>query len=141
MTSLSIIGCTVGDALKLRLLQEFLDYSAPESSKFRPGMVVVTPSVQALVPGSATIKNYLDRHLCGDFGEFGHFTAIEVSDYELTHGVVATDDSGKLNKLAILGKYHSVLSEYVLKSQTIWIITEDVSGTEARTTVMLPSEY
>jgi hypothetical protein len=141
MTNPSIISCTVGDALKLGFLKEFMDYSAPASAHFRPGIIIVTPSVQALAGDSTPIKTMLDRHLSGDFGNFGHFTAIEISDHELLHGALATDDSGKLNKLAILGKYPSVLSEYSLGNQTIWVATEDVNGTETRTTVMLPSEY
>lgn len=141
MTTPHIIGCTVGDALKLGLLAECLDYLTPASAQFNPGVIVVTPSVQALVGNSTPIKTLLDRHLSGDFGKSGHFTAIDISDHELQHGALATDDSGKLNKLAILGKYHSVLSEYSLGSQVVWIATEDVNGTETRTTIMVPSEY
>jgi hypothetical protein len=141
MTTPHIIGCTVGDALKLGLLAERLDYSAPASAQFNPGLIVVTPSVQALVGDLTPIKPLLDRHLSGDFGNFGHCTAIDISDHELQHGALATDDSGKLNKLAILGKYPSVLSEYAFDRQTIWVATEDVNGTETRTTVMLPFEY
>lgn len=141
MNSSSLISFTLGDALKKQILRELLDYSSPNVARFNPGLVVYTDLVRSLISEFSDIEKILDRHLCGDFGRFGSFDSIELDDNELRHRALATDDSGKLNKLAILGKYHSVLSEYSVNDKNVWVMTEDVNGTETRTTVMLPSEY
>jgi hypothetical protein len=141
MQSSLVISLTLGDALKENMLKELSNYSIPEAACFNPGLLVYTDSVESLFDGSTGIKDLLDRHLCGDFGNCGCLDTIELSDSELRHGPLETDDSGKLNKLAILGKYYTVLSEYSVNGQIVWVMTEDVNGTETRTTVMFPSEY
>jgi hypothetical protein len=140
-TMLPTFGFTLGDALRCGVLQEMLGYTAPVSARFSPGIIVSTPLIQAVKGRSRAIETALDRHLCGDFGSFGSFDGIELDDNELRYGFLETDETGKLNKLAILGRYYSVLSEYSVNGQIVWIMTEDVNGTETRTTVMLPSEY
>jgi hypothetical protein len=135
------IGFTLGDALQQGFLLELSNYAPPGDAKFQAGVVAITQGVANLRIEPEQLHQLLHRHLLGDFGSFGQFDSIELTEQELTLGSIATDNEGKLNKLAILGKNHDVLSEYDYHSATIWIKTEAVNSSEAYTTLMLPSEY
>jgi hypothetical protein len=136
-----IIGFTLGDALQQAYLFELSDYVPPSNARFQPGVVAITQGIAALNVETAQLHQLLHRHLIGDFGSFGQFDSIQLTDQELDLGSIATDNGGKLNKLAILGKNHDVLSEYDFYGTTIWIKTEAVNSSETYTTLMLPSEY
>jgi hypothetical protein len=140
-SSFYFISQTLGDALKAGHVEEITEYQPPATAQFQVGVAVITPQAKCACGDLKTVHTLLTRHLMGDFGNLGHLDNIVLSDQELGEGILATDDSGKLNKIAILGHYHCVMSEYTIAGHTIWIRTEDVNGSETYTTIMLPSEY
>lgn len=112
----------------------------------------ITPGIQDLldrkVIDDTTIKNWLVRHVTGDWGEHGKHDEIEVTDREIKEGPWATSDGGKLNKIALLRNRDRVMSIYSLPDndkQKIWVFTYLVPVTgfdePGFTIVMLPSEY
>lgn len=108
-----------------------------------PGRVVATPgALEALELNGKTIHRYLARHLAGDWGTHGTYDATEVTDRGREYGAMATDNDGKLNKLAVDANNGSrVMSRYVLPDNTVlWVSTEG-EGEHRNTCIMLPSEY
>lgn len=108
---------------------------------FNPGNLFCTPSVLALAEHNQTeFEMLVVRHLSGDFGEYGTFADISVTQEEIEEGMGATADAGKLNKIAILTGRGQVDSCYEISSgQTILVITV-LSGQDTYTTTLLPSE-
>jgi hypothetical protein len=134
-------GFTLGDALQQKQLLAITDYQPTAESAFQLGLISITPATAQLHFTKDALHYLLYRHQTGDFGNFGSLDTIQLTEQELGEGILATDDSGKLNKIAILGHYHCVMSEYTIAGHIIWIRTEDVNGSETYTTIMLPSEY
>jgi hypothetical protein len=141
MKHLSNNGFTLGDALQRKVLAEVIDYIPPETAQFQLGVITASVQVRQLQIASTCLKDLLNRHASGDFGNFGIIDQIALTPLEWQQGILATDDSGKLNKLAILGNHSDILSEYEVAGQQIWIKTEDVNGSMTYTVIMLPSEY
>jgi hypothetical protein len=88
--------------------------------KFPFGQLVATPgALQAFEQSGESPLTYLQRHLCGDWGEVDEHDRAE-NEYSLQHGF-------------------RLLSAYTLSSgERIWIITE---ADRSATTILLPSEY
>jgi hypothetical protein len=85
-----------------------------------PGKITVTPGV-ALRLSAEEIRTLLDRHVSGDFGEFGRFYEIDITDEMLREGVSVVGGMSKVNALTGLD---CVISEYVVRDGRIWVITE-----------------
>jgi hypothetical protein len=88
--------------------------------KFAVGRLVATPgALQAFEQSGESPLTYLQRHLCGDWGEVDAHDQAE-NEYSLQHGL-------------------RLLSAYRLSSgERIWIVTE---ADRSATTILLPSEY
>jgi|LSQX01.1.fsa_nt_gb alkylation response protein AidB-like acyl-CoA dehydrogenase len=85
--------------------------------KFDLGLVMATPAVLEIL-GTEGVKNLLDRHARGDWGE-------------------AYEDSKAMNDEAVKAQEGDLLSVYTVNGQKIWIQTYIGYST----TVMLPEEY
>ena len=79
---------------------------------FALGKLTITAgAVEALADSSQHAGEFLARHVRGDWGEFGRFDAIQLTDDEQRRGWEATDDSGKINKSNVLNRRDRVMSE------------------------------
>ena len=108
-----------------------------------PGQVVATPgALAALEAAGQGAAMYVDRHVGGDWGEHGTYETVEVTERERQYGAMATDDDGKLNKLAVDANNGSrVMSRYTLPTGVVvWVSTEG-EGQHRNTCVMLPEDY
>jgi len=87
---------------------------------FPLGQIVGTPgAISALETAGRTHSEFLDRHVCGDWGELSDDDKAE-NEYSLT-------------------RYLRIFSAYHLSAEVkIWIITE---ADRSSTTILLPSEY
>ncbi len=80
------------------------------------------------------IAELLERHAGGDYGDFGEFYDLEVTDEMLIEGPpqpLAPDPFNKVNTLTGLAP---IVSAYAMREHAIWVITE---AGEKRTTVLL----
>ncbi len=114
--------------------------SDPEGARFSLGKVTITGgAVEALAETSEHAAAFLALHVRGDWGEFGHFDEIHLTDDEYHRGCLATDNDAKINKSNVLNKRWRVMSGYTTRrGKLIWIITYIEKG---NTTVLLPEEY
>jgi hypothetical protein len=88
--------------------------------RFPPGRIVATPgAVEMLERYGKTPADYLDRHLCGNWGDLG-----------------ITDK--RENELSVRRGYRIFSTYDVSPLNTLWIITESDRST---TTLLLPEEY
>ena len=93
--------------------------------KFSPGQCMATPGVlEALSAAGEVPDTYLDRHVCGDWGD------VDQDDKQANEDALLSGDR-------LLSAYH--LSTGV----KVWIITEAVGqlGEREVTTLLLPEEY
>jgi hypothetical protein len=106
---------------------------------FPAGTVVMSAGAEKVLEGSGmTAEWLLTRHLTGDFGEAGNYASIQLSKKERKG---ETDDTGKLNKIAIDSKEGRIMSVYSLSTDcTIWVITDWYGGHVVRT-VLRPEDY
>jgi hypothetical protein len=106
---------------------------------FPAGRLAMSKGAEELLRGSGlTVELLLLRHLAGDFGEAGKYAMIRLTPNERQG---QTDDTGKLNKVAIDGKEGRIMSVYRLSADcTIWIIT-DWYTPHVVTTVLRPEDY
>jgi hypothetical protein len=107
------------------------------------GQVVATPgALAALEAAGQGAAMYVDRHVAGDWGEHGTYAGVEISERERQYGAMATDDDGKLNKLAVDANNGSrVMSKYTLPTGVVlWVSTEG-AGKHRNTCVLLPEDY
>ncbi len=88
--------------------------------KFLLGRVVATPgALEALEKAGQLPNEFLDRHVCGDWGEVDEDDARE-NEFSIEHDL-------------------RLMSVYTLKTNVrIWIITE---ADRSATTILLPDEY
>ena len=87
---------------------------------FEPGRVMATPgALAALERANQEPREFLDRHVAGDWGEVPQEDKVE-------------------NEVSILNGYR-VLSAYRTKlGERLWILTE---ADRTSTTILLPEEY
>ena len=91
-----------------------------ETKRFPLGKVLITPPAEAVLQEAGrTLKEFLDRHASGDWGE-----------------VDGDDWDGNEESLSSGGRLMSVYA--VTGTQKVWIITE---ADRACTTVLLPDDY
>jgi hypothetical protein len=115
---------------------------------FALGQTVATPgALELMARCEVEPQALLHRHSTGDFGTAGHYNDIlpDLTPEELTHGVLATSDDGKLNALAIKFGEGRVCSYYPIQDNSrkqvwkVWVIT--YLGEGGYTTLLLPEEY
>jgi hypothetical protein len=97
------------------------------------GQVVLTSSVSRLL-SHEDIRELLRRHGSGDFGEYGEFYDLELTDEILRESRISTLSVGPLNKKNTLTGLEAVTSEYVVGQHRIRLITE---AGEDRSTIFL----
>lgn len=88
--------------------------------KFPLGRTVATPgALAALTEAGQSPVEFLDRHVCGDWGE-------------------VNEDDARENEFSVENDLR-ILSAYTLKTNVrIWVITE---ADRSVTTILLPEEY
>lgn len=102
------------------------------------GQCVITPGAQQALQSLNTLpQTLLDRHQSGDWGTLGSYHTTTYTPREWDDGMFATDDGGKLNKIAVDKHSGNVTSIYELGEQTVWIET---AQDRRVTTVYLPDE-
>lgn len=129
--------------------QQFLDHGGAvltlrrelEGARFRLGKITITAgAVAALADGAQHAVVFLDRHVRGDWGEYGYCDRIQLTADERRRGWEATDDTAKINKWNLLNGQDRIMSEYrTSRGQRLWVITS-LDG-KGGTTVLLPEEY
>jgi hypothetical protein len=91
-----------------------------DGRRFSPGRIVATPcAVKLLERYGKTPADYLDRHLCGDWGN------LEIADK-------------RENELSVHRGYRIFSAYQVSPLDTLWIITE---ADRSSTCLLLPVEY
>lgn len=112
--------------------------------RFDLGKTVITRDALAHCEDNGI--DYLElmmKHATGDFGTVGHLDNANLTQAERQHGAFMTDDSLKLNAVAIESQQGMVMSVYP-SSETpdskIWIQTL-LADENTYTTILLPSEY
>jgi hypothetical protein len=97
------------------------------------GHVLVTASVSQRLSND-NIRDLLQRHASGDYGEFGEFYDLEVTDDMLLAPISSSSWSALHNKVNTLTGLETITSEYVIDTHRIRVITE---AGEDRTTIFL----
>lgn len=95
-------------------------------------IVVTTGAADRLSPEE--IRELVIRHTTGDFGRHGDFYAIDVTNEELRLGSAQAATIGVLNKVATLSGLGPIISEYIVRTDRIWLITENGDN---RSTVLI----
>jgi hypothetical protein len=97
------------------------------------GQVILTQGIAPFL-SNEMISGLVQRHMTGDFGEFGDFYDLEVTDDMLLEGAVLPCYGGSMNKISTLTGMEAVTSEYIVDRYRVRIITE---AGENRSTVIL----
>ena len=103
---------------------------------------VSTAAIQAMHEAGRHWADYLRCHAGGDCGGAGHLAEVVVTPREVRDGCLATDDDGKLNKVAFArgrGRVHSTYQ--TPRSDNIWVITDFDGDRFRETTLMLDREH
>lgn len=98
------------------------------------GKVMVSSGVAGFL-STAEMRELLERHGSGDFGEAGEFYDADVTDDMLTEGTKIPDGRDLFNKVNALTGMSCVFSEYVVRGCRIWVITD--AGPEPTTAMLL----
>ncbi len=98
-----------------------------------PGGIVVTTGASHRLTNDE-IRDLLDRHVAGDYGEFGEFYNLDVDDAMLTAESFGHSERGAANKVYTLTGLDAIVSAYTVREHRIWVITE---AGENRTTLLL----
>jgi hypothetical protein len=116
----------------------FVFRRAPDGARFSAGKILVTAgALRALAESGGQIAALLLRHVRGDWGRFGQFDQVALSDDELHRGWLVTDETDKINKSNLLKNRDWILSEYrTACGKHVRIITDLNRGT-AMTVVLL----
>jgi hypothetical protein len=97
------------------------------------GQIVVTAGASRRLTNDE-IRDLLDRHAAGDFGDNGEFYDVDVSDEMLRAGPAPIVPSGPANKVNVLTGAGAIVSAYTVRDYRVWVITE---AGENRTTLLL----
>ena len=97
------------------------------------GQIIVTTGVSVRLT-TDEIRYVIERHASGDYGEYGEFYDLDVSDDLLSDAPCDFPAPGPLNKVNTLSGMDAVVSAYTVRDNRIWVITE--TG-ENRSTVIL----
>lgn len=96
------------------------------------GQVLVTTGVTQRLTNEE-IRGLLERHATGDYGEYGEFYELDVTD-EMLIDAVHPPAPGPANKVNTLTGLDAIASAYTVREHRVWVITE---AGEHRTTVFL----
>lgn len=97
------------------------------------GQIIVTTGVSVRLT-TDEIREVIERHASGDYGEHGEFYDLDVSDDLFSEATGDFPAPGPLNKVNTLTGMDAVVSAYTVRDNRIWVITE--TG-ENRSTVIL----
>jgi hypothetical protein len=114
--------------------------NTPPDAVFPLGRVAITSgAAAALADARQHVHEFLERHARGDWGSIGHIDRTVVTREEIEQGELATDESAKLNMIALLTGRGQVMSAYRTgKGENLWVLT---TLGKHETVVMLPAEY
>lgn len=96
------------------------------------GQIILTTAASRRLTNEE-IRDLLDRHASGDFGEFGEFYNLDIDDSMLCDEQMLLPP-GLVNKVNTLTGRNAIISAYTVGENRIWLITE---AGENRTTVIL----
>ena len=103
---------------------------------------VSTAAIRATHESGREWADYLRRHAGGDCGGAGRLAEVVVTPQDVREGCLATDDDGKLNKVAVVRGSGQVHSTYETpRGDKIWVITDFDGDRFRETTLMLDEEY
>ena len=97
------------------------------------GQIVVTAGASRRLTNDE-IRDLLDRHAAGDFGDYGEFYDLDVSDELLCASPAQLVPDGVTNKINTLTGVGAIVSVYTVRDLRVWVITE---AGENRTTLLL----
>ena len=97
------------------------------------GQIVVTTGV-SLHLTVEEIRDLLARHSRGDFGAYGEFYDLDVSDEMLLEKGGQPLPPGVVNKVNTLTGLNPIVSAYTVREHAVWVITE---AGEKRTTLLI----
>lgn len=97
------------------------------------GQIIVTTGASRRLTNDE-IRDLLDRHASGDFGEFGEFYDLDVNDEMLVTDPARLNSLGPANKVNTLTGMDAIVSAYVVAGNRYWVITE---AGENRSTLLL----
>lgn len=97
------------------------------------GQIVVTAGASRRLTNDE-IRDLLDRHAAGDYGDYGEFYDLDVNDEMLRAEPIQLVPSGAANKVNTLTGVGAIVSAYLVRDFRIWVITE---AGENRTTLLL----
>jgi hypothetical protein len=112
----------------------------PQDAVLHIGRIAITSgAVRALADARQHVLEFLERHAKGDWGRIGHMSRTVVTEQEIAQGELATDQSAKLNKIALVTQRGQVMSAYrTRKGAELWVLT--TLGND-ETVVIVPDEY
>jgi len=87
------------------------------------GHIVVTPGISQRLTNDE-IRDLLARHAAGDFGDYGEFYDLDVTDDMLRNGPVRSLSPGLRSKVSALTGLNPVASAYTVREHHVWVITE-----------------
>lgn len=97
------------------------------------GQIVITSGASRRLVHDE-IRELLDRHSSGDYGEYGEFFDLDLDGDMLRDDLGWRPDPGVSNKINTLTGMEAIVSAYVIRNHRLWVITE---AGETRTTVVL----
>lgn len=106
---------------------------AAEGQMIDWGQIIVTTGAARRLTNDM-IKELLDRHASGDYGEFGEFFDLDVDDDMLLADANEIPDLGLANKVNTLTGLEPIMSVYTVDENRYWVITE---AGEKRSTIIL----
>jgi hypothetical protein len=97
------------------------------------GQVLISTSVSQRL-SNEDIQDLLQRHASGDYGEYGEFYDLDITDDMLLSTDFSSLWTAPRNKVSTLTGLEAITSEYIVNTHRIRVITE---AGEDRTTVFL----
>lgn len=98
------------------------------------GQIIVTTGVSVRLT-TEEIRQLIERHASGDYGEYGEFYDLDVDDALLSGDRYGCPAPGLLNKVNTLTGMDAIISAYTVRENRIWVITE--TGQNRSTVILL----
>jgi hypothetical protein len=121
---------------RLSEMEQLPNDAAPFATAGRliePGQIIVTTGATARLSND-DVRQLLARHASGDYGEYGEFYDLDISDDMLRGASQHPLAPGLANKVNTLTGLDAIVSAYTLDDHRFWVMTE---AGENRTTVIL----
>lgn len=97
------------------------------------GQIIISSGASRRITNDE-IRDLLERHASGDYGEYGEFYELDVDDNLLNGELAWVPDRGLANKVNTLSGLDAIVSAYTVREHRIWVITE---AGDNRTTLLL----